>query len=57
MSYARKGNKNPRVPILKLSTGGTSPLENKQLACKIVLSPPSVTIRSIFGAVGDGSMG
>lgn len=39
----------------KLKTGGTAPDLNKDDACKIVPSPPSVITRSIFSDSGpDG---
>jgi len=41
------GSKKPRVPIEKLSTGGTGPIRNNEDAWRIVPSPPNVIIRSI----------
>ena len=43
----RNGNRKPKVPIEKLSTGGTAPALNKDDAWSIVPSPPKVTTRSI----------
>lgn len=40
------GSKKPRVPIEKLSTGGTGPIRNNEDAWRIVPSPPSVIMRS-----------
>lgn len=52
---SRNGSKKPKVPIEKLSTGGTAPTLNSDDACKIVPSPPSVTTRSIFSASGPSN--
>lgn len=49
--YSRKGSKNPRVPIEKLRTGGTAPALNRDEACNMVPSPPSVTTKSIFSGL------
>jgi hypothetical protein len=43
------GNRNPRVPREKLSTGGTGPLLNNEEAWRMVPSPPSVMTRSMRG--------
>lgn len=43
------GNRNPRVPREKLSTGGTGPLLNNEDAWRIVPSPPNVMTRSMRG--------
>lgn len=44
---SRKGVKNPKLPIEKLSTGGTFPGRAYKLeTCKIVPSPPNVMIKS-----------
>lgn len=48
--YGRNGSRKPRVPMEKLRTGGTAPDLNKEDACKIVPSPPSVNTRSIGAA-------
>lgn len=41
-----KGKRNPRVPMEKLSTGGTGPVLKRLDARKIVPSPPRVIIKS-----------
>ena len=41
------GSKKPRLPIEKLSTGGTGPIRNNEDAWRIVPSPPNVIIRSM----------
>lgn len=46
----RNGNKKPKVPMEKLSTGGTAPILKREDAWRIVPSPPSVTTRSIGAA-------
>ena len=38
----------------KLNTGGTAPDLNKEDACRIVPSPPSVITKSIFSDSGPG---
>lgn len=53
----RKGRRKPRVPIEKLSTGGTAPTLKREAACSIVPSPPSVTMRSIGSASGPADLG
>ena len=50
----RNGRRKPSVPMEKLKTGGTAPDLNKEDACKIVPSPPSVITRSIFSDLGPG---
>lgn len=50
--HLRNGKRKPNVPIEKLSTGGTAPALNNDEAWRIVPSPPSVTTRSIFSALG-----
>jgi hypothetical protein len=47
---SRNGRRKPRVPIEKLSTGGTAPTLNNDEAWRIVPSPPSVMTKSIFSA-------
>lgn len=37
------------MPMEKLRTGGTGPLRNSEFACRMVPSPPRVTIRSMGG--------
>jgi hypothetical protein len=46
-SYILNGNKKPKVPMEKLSTGGTGPVLNSEDAWRIVPSPPRVTTKSI----------
>ena len=50
--HSRKGRRKPKVPIEKLSTGGTAPTLNSEDACSIVPSPPRVMTRSIGSASG-----
>lgn len=47
---SRNGRRNPRVPMEKLSTGGTAPALNNDEAWSMVPSPPRVTTRSIGSA-------
>lgn len=51
--HLRNGSKNPKVPIEKLSTGGTAPALNRDDAWRIVPSPPSVTTKSIFSGLAE----